>query len=310
VIGGWDYTTAYNYSTSKATDTWTAGWSLAPTAADPQQRPHPSLRLQQGAALDELRTALINEPGSRQGRDQRARLPRARELMRSSGPGVAAGGSLRQESSEFISSDSAGCRRAGPRRKHFHGAFGEPQHQRGVRRGERPILKTLEMNAALRYDDYEDDTTNRVRCADAVEGGAVPHRVGKGFRAPSMPSSMPIFYGATGGNATTRSAARSPAARATATRSSSQRAATGAEAREVEELHLRPRVRACAGTFLQRGLLQHQDRQRDRHTGRRADLQQHPGSEAAGLIVRYAQGSTSARTAGRVACPINYGVQT
>jgi iron complex outermembrane receptor protein len=323
VLGGWDYTTAYNYSTSKATDTWIAGWSRGSQLLPILNSGRINLfGLNSGAALDELRTALINEPVIKaKGETSELDFRASRELMQlTSGPlALAAGGSLRQEKFEFISSQTVqdadvpglgGSISTVPSvSRNINAVFAEVNV---------PILRTLEMNAALRYDDYEDvgSTTNPKVSLRWTPTKEVLLRTawGKGFRAPSMPElNTPIFYGATGGNYD--DPVRCPVT------GSPRDCNTQFTSQQGGNLALKPE-KSKNFTF---GLViepapglsfsaDYYSIKIDNVIGTPAEepiFANIPASEAAGLIVRYAQGSTGCQNnAPGLPCPINYGVQT
>jgi iron complex outermembrane receptor protein len=119
---------------------------------------------------------------------------------------LAAGGSYRKEEYEFITSQTVrdadvpglggSISTVAPTSRNVWAIFAEVNW---------PILRQLELNAALRFDDYEDvgNTTNPKVSLRWTPTKEILLRTayGTGFRAPSLPElNTPAFFGATGGN--------------------------------------------------------------------------------------------------------------
>jgi iron complex outermembrane receptor protein len=209
-FGTWDYSTALNWSQSKATDTWTAGWSRGSTLLPILNSGRINLfGFNTPEALAELQTALIREPVIKaKGESTEYDFRASNEIMQMrAGPlGLALGGAMRQEKYEFISSQTV-------RDADVPGLGGSistvPSTSRNVwavfAEANVPLTKTLEANVALRFDDYEDvgSTTNPKFSLRWTPSKETLFRVayGTGFRAPSLPELYtPGFFGATGGN--------------------------------------------------------------------------------------------------------------
>ena len=209
-IGTWDYTTAFNWSQSKATDTWSAGWSKGSVLLPILNSGRINLfGFNTPEALAELQTALIREPViTAKGETSEYDFRASKELFQmGSGPfALAAGGSVRQEKYEFIASQTVrdadvpglggSISTVAPVSRNILAAFAEANI---------PITRALEANVAIRFDDYEDvgRTTNpkfSLRWTPTREL-LLRTAYGTGFRAPSMPElNTPSFFGATGGN--------------------------------------------------------------------------------------------------------------
>jgi iron complex outermembrane receptor protein len=322
-IAGWDYSTAINWSQSKATDTWSAGWSrgsvLLPLLNGGQINLF-GFNTPQALAL--LRTALIQEPviqakGTATEYDIRA----SNEIMQlSGGPlALAAGAMARQEKYEFITSQTV-------RDADVPGLGGSiatvPSVSRTVKAvyGELniPIVKTVEANAAVRFDDYGSigNTTNpkiSVRWTPTKEI-LLRTAYSTGFRAPSLPELFaPASFGATGGNYS--DPVRCPVTGSPRDCNTQFTTKLGGNT----ELKPEKSKNFTAGFVLEpmTGLSFGADYYRvkiDDVVGIPAEqpiFSDIPGSEAAGLVVRYAAGSAGCGTpTAGLPCPVFYGVQT
>lgn len=321
-LGAWDYSTAINWSQSKATDTWVAGWSKGSALLPILNSGRINLfGPNTDAALAELRTALINEPViTAKGESTEGDFRASRELFQmASGPfALAAGGSFRQEKYEFISSQTVrdadvpglggSISTVAPVSRNVWALFAEANI---------PLARTLEANVAVRFDDYEDvgKTTNpkfSLRWTPTREL-LLRTSYGKGFRAPSLPElNTPSFFGATGGNYD--DPVRCPVTGSPRDCNTQFTTNLGGNPDLVPEKS----KNFTAGFVLEpaRGFSFSADYYRieiDNVIGIPAEepiFSDIPGSEALGLIVRYAPGSVGcANNPPNLPCPVNYGVQ-
>jgi iron complex outermembrane receptor protein len=231
---------------------------------------------------------------------------------------LAVGGVFRKEEYEFISSQTV-------RDADVPGLGGSISTVAPVSRDVKavyaevniPVTKTIEVNAALRFDDYEDvgNTTNpkvSVRWSPTREL-LVRASYGTGFRAPSMPELYtPAFFGATGG--TYDDPIRCPATgspRDCNTQFTTQLGGnTALKPEESKNFTAGFVYEPAAG--LSFGLDYYRIKIDDvigvpAETPIFSDI---PGSEAAGLVVRYAPGSAGCPTpTPNLPCPVNYGIQ-
>ena len=322
-IGSWDYSAGLNWSDSKSTDTWVAGWSRGSVLLPILNSGRVNLfGLNTGAALTELRSALILEPViSAKGESTEIDFRASNEIAKlPAGPlSIAVGGALRKEKFEFISAQVV-------RDADVPGLGGSiatvPSTSRDVKaafaEANVPILRNVEANVAVRFDDYEDvgNTTNpKVSLRwTPVRELLLRAAYGTGFRAPSLPElNTPAFFGATGGNYD--DPLRCPQT------GSPRDCNTQFTAKLGGNLDLRPEKskNLTAGFVVEpvTGLSFGADYFRikiDNVIGIPAEepiFTNIPAAEAAGLIVRYAPGSTGCPTqAAGLPCPINYGIQT
>lgn len=322
-IGAWDYSTAINWSDSKATDTWLAGWSRGSVLLPILNSGRINLfGFNTPQALDELRTALVREPVIQaKGEATEADFRASRELMRLPGGmlAMAAGAMLRREKYEFITSETV-------READVPGLGGSISTVAPVDRNvwaayaelSAPILRTLEANVAVRFDDYENvgNTTNpkvSLRWTPTREV-LVRAAYGKGFRAPSMPELFtPAFFGATGGNYD--DPVRCP----------STGSPRDCNTQFTTQLGGNPNLRPEKSRNITLGFVLEPAAGAsfgaDYYKIRIKDVIGLPaeepifsdivGSEARGLIVRYAPGSAGCGNPTQgLPCPINYGIQT
>jgi iron complex outermembrane receptor protein len=322
-LGTWDYSTAINWATSKATDTWTAGWSRGSVLLPILNSGRVDLfGLNSGAALDELRTALIHEPVvTAKGETTEVDFRASNEVMKlPAGPlALAVGGLFRREKYEFISAQVV-------RDADVPGLGGSistvPSTSRNIwaayAEGNIPIARTLEANIAVRFDDYGDvgNTTNPKFSLRWSPTKNILARAsyGTGFRAPTMPElNTPAFFGATGG--TYDDPVRCPST------GSPRDCNTQFTTKLGGNLDLKPEEskNLTAGLVLEpaTGLTFSADYFKikiDNVIGIPAEepiFSDIPGSEAAGLVVRYAPGSSGCPVATPgLPCPVNYGIQT
>jgi iron complex outermembrane receptor protein len=208
VLAGWDYTAAINWSDSKATDEWKAGWVRGTqllAILNSGQINLFGLNTPEAVAL--MRQALILGPIQ----DNKATMTdvtfnASREIYRlPAGPmALALGAQYRREtfaqaSAEALSSgDVPG----------FGGSIPNlPEVKRNVYAVSAelnvPITKTLEGNVAVRFDDYQNvgNTTNpkfSLRWQPSQQL-LVRGAYGTGFRAPSLPELfVPSYFSSTG----------------------------------------------------------------------------------------------------------------
>jgi iron complex outermembrane receptor protein len=322
-IADWDYSTAINWSQSKATDSWIAGWSKGSTLLPILNSGRINLfGFNTDSALQELRSALITGPQiDAKGTSTEGDFRASKEIMQlQAGPlALAAGASYRREQYEFITSEAlqtadvpglgGSVATIEPVSRNIWGVFGEVNI---------PIVKGLEANAAVRFDDYGDvgNTTNpkfSLRWTPMKEL-LLRTSYGTGFRAPSLPELFnPIFYGATGGN-------YSDPVRCPVT-GSPRDCNTQFTSQQGGNPNLKPEKSKnfTAGFVLEpyTGFsfgVDYYNIEVDDVVGTPAEqpiFGDIPASEAAGLIVRYAPGSAGCPTpTPGLPCPINYGIQT
>lgn len=322
-FGEWDYSTAINWSQSKATDTWTAGWSKGSTLLPILNSGRINLfGFNTDAALAELRTALITGPQiDAKGTSTEGDFRASREILQmAAGPlALAAGASYRHEQYEFITSQAlrdgdvpglgGSVATIDPVSRNIWAVFGELNV---------PIVKTLEANVAVRFDDYGDvgNTTNPKASLrwTPVKSLLLRTSYGTGFRAPSLPELFnPAFFGATGGNYD--DPLRCPVT------GSPRDCNTQFTSKQGGNTDLKPEKSKnfTAGFVLEPttgfsfGVDYYNVRIND-VIGTPAEepiFSNIPAAEAAGLIVRYAPGSAGCPTpTPNLPCPINYGIQT
>jgi iron complex outermembrane receptor protein len=322
-LGMWDYSTAINWSTSKATDTWTAGWSRGSVLLPILNSGRINLfGLNTPEALAELRTALIHEPVvTAKGSSTEADFRASNEIAKlAAGPlSLAVGGTIRQEKYEFISAQVV-------RDADVPGLGGSistvPSTSRNVwalfAEANIPIVRNVEANVAVRFDDYEDvgNTTNPKFSIRWTPTKALLLRAayGTGFRAPSLPElQTPAFFGATGGNYDDK--VRCPQTGSPrdcntqfTTKLGGNLALKPEESKNITAgFVFEPTPQLTFGADYFKIKI-------DDVIGIPAEepiFSNVAASEAAGLIVRYAPGSSGCPTAtAGLPCPINYGIQT
>ena len=322
-FANWDYTTAYNWSQSKATDTWIAGWARGSVLLPILNSGRVNLfGPNTPEALAELRTALVNEAVIKaKGEAGELDFRASRDLTQMQGGALALalGGNYRQEKYEFITSQTVrdadvpglgGSIATVPSiSRNVYALFGEVNV---------PLARNLEVNAAVRFDDYEDvgATTNPKVSLRWTPNREALFRLsyGTGFRAPSLPElNRPNFYGATGGNYD--DPIRCPAT------GSPRDCNTQFTTQLGGNLTLKPEKSKnfTAGFVLEpvQGLsfgVDYYNIKIDDVIGIPAEtpiFENIPASEAAGLLLRYAPGSAGCPTPEPgLPCPVNYGIQT
>jgi iron complex outermembrane receptor protein len=206
---GWDYTVYGNWTQSKSKTEWQAGWSygsiLLPILNSGQIN---LFGFNTPEAVNLMKQALIlGEVLNAKGTTTEVTATASNEIFKlpAGGVALAAGTTFRRE--EYLYNSSPATTNADV--PGLGGSIAsQPESTRNIWAiyGELniPILKNLEVNVAVRYDDYENvgSTTNpkiSVRWQPTKEillrGSA-----GTGFRAPSLPELyQPAAFGATGG---------------------------------------------------------------------------------------------------------------
>jgi iron complex outermembrane receptor protein len=211
-LAGWDYNAYINWTESKASDTWTAGWStgsiLLPILNGGQIN---LFGLNTPEALALLQPALIHQKVY----DATSSITEfnataSNEIYKlPAGPlALAVGTTYRREKYEFNASSVV-------QNADVPGLGGSVVSVPSVSRnvwaiyGELniPIVKTLEGNIAVRYDDYsdvKDGTTTNPKFSlrwQPTKEVLVRGSWGTGFRAPSLIElNQPNLFGASGGN--------------------------------------------------------------------------------------------------------------
>ncbi len=322
-LGGWDYSGAYNWSQSKATDTWSAGWVRGSVLLPILNSGRVNLfGYNTPEALAEMQTALVREPVIKaKGESSELDFRASRDLvqMRSGALALALGGNYRQEKYEYITSQTV-------RDADVPGLGGSiatvPSVSRNVyaffAEANVPILRNLEANAALRFDNYQDigSTTNPKVSLRWTPSKELLFRTayGTGFRAPSLAElATPNYYGATGGNYD--DPIRCPST------GSPRDCNTQFTTQLGGNLALKPEKSKnfTAGFVLEptQGFSFSADYYKikiDNVIGIPAEtpiFENIAASEAAGLLVRYAPGSAGCPTpTPGLPCPVNYGIQT
>ena len=208
VLFGWDYTASVNWSRSEAQDSWPSGWTLGARLLPILNSGQINLfGVNTGAALDQLRSAQVTgKVTDATGTSTDVEAKASKDIFQlPAGPlSVAFGGDYRHETYEFIASDAVqsgdvlGLGGSTPTLpevgRNVWAAFAEVNV---------PIVKNLEADVAVRYDDYQNvgSTTNpklSVRW-QPVRQLLLRGSVGTGFRAPSLIELFqPFQFGATG----------------------------------------------------------------------------------------------------------------
>jgi iron complex outermembrane receptor protein len=209
VLFGWDYSAGINYSKSKATDEWLAGWSkgsvLLPILNSGQIN---LFGLNSPEAVSLMRNALITGPviqAEGTSTEFDARVSKDVWKLPAGSLAVALGATYRREEYQFDSSQAT-------QEADVPGLGGSIASVPNVKRnvwavyGEAviPIVKNLEADVAVRYDDYQNvgNTTNPKVSLRWQPTRQILLRAsyGTGFRAPGLPELFaPNSYGATGG---------------------------------------------------------------------------------------------------------------
>lgn len=322
-IGTWDYSGAINWSQSKATDTWLEGWARGSAILPILNSGRVNLfGPNTPAIVEEMRRTLVMEPVIKaKGESTELDFRASNEIVKMGGGmmALAAGATFRREKYEFISSQTVrdadvpglggSISTIDPTSRNVYAVFAEANL---------PITRSLEANLAVRFDDYEDvgNTTNPKLSLRWMPSRATLMRAsyGSGFRAPSLPELYtPAYFGATGGNYD--DPVRCPSTgsprdcntqfttqlggNVNLQPEKSRNLTVGFVIEPTADLSFgadfyRVRIRDVIGLPAEEPIF--------------SDI---PGSEAAGLIVRYAPGSAGCGTpTAGLPCPINYGVQT
>lgn len=319
----WDYSTAINWSQSKSTDTWSAGWARGSQLLPILNSGRINLfGFNTDAALAELRSTLITEPViNAKGTSTEGDFRASKEIMQmAAGPlALAAGASYRREQYEFLTAQvvrdadvpglGGSLATIDPVSRNIWAVFGELNV---------PILRNLEANVAVRFDDYGDvgNTTNPKASLrwTPIKQLLLRTAYGTGFRAPSLPELFnPAFFGATGGNYD--DPVRCPVT------GSPRDCNTQFTSKQGGNPDLKPEKSKnfTAGFVLEPTTgfsfgVDYYNIKIDDVVGTPAEAPifgDIPAAEAAGLIVRYAPGSAGCPTpTPGLPCPINYGIQT
>lgn len=324
LIAGWDYNASVNWSQSKATDEWKAGWLrgsiLLPILNSGQIN---LFGLNTPEAVNLIRPALIlGKVLDNKATMTDANVTASKEIFNlPAGPAALALGAefrreeFEQQAAEPLSTGDVpgfgGSISNLPKvSRHMWAAFGEINV---------PIVKTLEANFAVRHDDYQDvgSTTNpkvSLRWQPSRElllRGAY----GTGFRAPGLPELfLPNYYSATGGT-------YDDPLRCAATGS-----ARDCNAQFTTQLggnpHLKPEKSTnwTAGVLFEPaprmslGLDYYHIKVKDiiGTAAEEAIFNDMVAAQAAGLLVRYAPGSPgcpASEQVGGIPCPVQFGIQ-
>ena len=321
---GWDYNAYVNWSQSKATDTWKAGWSIGSVLLPILNSGRINLfGLNTPEALALLQPALIHQKVlDATSEFTEFNATASNEIYKlPAGPlALAVGTNYRREKYQLNASpilETADVPGLGgsvstvpPVSRNVWAIYGELNI---------PIVTTLEGNVAVRYDDYQDvgSTTNpkvSLRWQPTKEL-LVRGAYGTGFRAPTLIElDQPALFGATGGNWT--DPARCP----------STGSFRDCNAQFTTKLGGNPDLKPETSTNWTAGIVFEPVPQFSfgveywwikvkNVIGIPAEepiFTDIPASEAAGLIVRYAPGSAGCQNAGSppLPCPIAFGIQT
>ena len=159
-LAGWDYSTAINWSQSKAKDDWLAGWARGSTLLPILNSGRINLfGFNTGAALAELQTALVTGTVTQaKGTMTEFDVKASRDVWQlPGGPvGLALGAVYRKEEYEYTASDviqegdvpgfGGSVPSVSPIDRNIWAVFAEVNL---------PITQTFEANVAVRYDDYQ-----------------------------------------------------------------------------------------------------------------------------------------------------------
>jgi iron complex outermembrane receptor protein len=208
LLGGWDYDVNINWSQSKATTEWKAGWSRGSVLLPILNGGLINLfGLNTPEAISLMSVALIKEKVlDNTGTMTEFNAKASRDIYNlPAGPMALAVGALyRQEKFEQFASEALSS-------GDVPGLGGSvsslPEVSRNIWAiyGELniPIVKNLEANVAIRYDDYADVGTTWNPKVSArwtpIKELLIRGSYGTGFRAPGLPELfLPNFFGATG----------------------------------------------------------------------------------------------------------------
>jgi iron complex outermembrane receptor protein len=322
-IADWDYSTAINWSQSKATDTWSAGWARGSALLPILNSGRINLfGFNNDAALAELQGTLIKQKViDAKGTSTEGDFRASKEILQmSAGPlALAAGTTYRREEYEFITAQilrdadvpglGGSVATIDPVSRNIWAVYGELNV---------PITRALEANVAVRFDDYGDvgNTTNPKASLrwTPVKSLLLRTSYGTGFRAPSLPELFnPAFFGATGGNYD--DPVRCPVT------GSPRDCNTQFTSKQGGNTDLKPEKSKnfTAGFVFEPTTgfsfgVDYYKIKIDDVIGIPAEepiFSNIPASEAAGLIVRYLPGSAGCPTPEPgLPCPVNFGIQT
>ncbi len=210
VVKGWDYTVFGNWSQSKATTSWLAGWAKGSELLPILNSGVVNLfGLNTPEVVNLMSKALITgDVLSAKGTTTEITATASNEVYKlpAGSVALALGTTFRRE--EYVYNSSTATQEADV--PGLGGSIASvPESTRNIWAiyGELniPIIKNLEANVAVRYDDYQNvgNTTNpkvSVRW-QPIKELLLRGSAGTGFRAPSLPELYsPASYGATGSN--------------------------------------------------------------------------------------------------------------
>lgn len=321
-IAKWDYSAAVNWSQSKAWDEWPEGWSIGSALLPILNSGQINLfgfNTPQAIAL--LKTAgATGKVTEAKGTSTDFELKASSDIYNlPAGPlALALGGNYRKEEYEFTASDIisggdvlglGGSTPTLPKvTRNVWDLFGELNI---------PIVKTLEANIAVRYDDYEDvgSTTNPKVSLRWQPTRELLFRgsYGKGFRAPSLIELFqPFQFGATGGQYDDpKRCAQTGSPRDCNTQFTTRGGGNpDLKPEKSTQWSLGGIVEPVPGFSLGADYWNIEIKDVIGQPSEDAIFGDINASEAAGLIVRYAPGSPGCQNAGAgLPCPINFGIQ-
>jgi len=324
VIGGWDYTAAVNWSKSTATTEWKAGWSSGSALLPILNGGAINLfGLNTPEAVALLKQALITgKVLDNSGTMTDVNLTASRDVYNlPAGPmALALGAEYRreefeQQSSPFLSNGDVpglgGSISSLPSvSRNIWAVYGELNI---------PIVKNLEGNVALRYDDYADvGTTWNPKVSlrwQPIQQLLVRGAYGTGFRAPGLPELfLPNYYGATGDlyndplRCPTTGSSRDCAAQFTTQLGGNPNLKPEESTQWTAGFVFEPVPQFSFGTeywwIKVKNIIGTK--------GEASIFDNMVESEAAGLLVRYAPGSAGcppSEQVGGIPCPVNFGIQ-
>ena len=209
-VKGWDYTLFGNWTQSKSSTEWLAGWAYGSRILPILNSGRVNLfGLNTPQVVEELKkTLILGEVLSAKGTTTEVTLTTSNDIWKlpAGAMSLALGATYRREEYLYNSSQATtdadvpglgGSQASIPEvKRNIYAFFGEVNI---------PIVKNLEVNLAVRYDDYQNvgSTTNpkvSVRW-QPVKELLLRGSAGTGFRAPSLIELyQPAAFGASGGN--------------------------------------------------------------------------------------------------------------
>jgi iron complex outermembrane receptor protein len=324
VVAGWDYTASVNWSQSKGTTDWTAGWVSGSTLLPILNSGQINLfGFNSPEAVNQMRRALIvGKVIDNTGTMTDVNVTATKEIWAlPAGPlALALGAQYRREQFE---QNAATALSSGdvPGLGGSISSLPEVSRNMWAAYGELniPIVKTLEANVALRYDDYQNvgSTWNpkvSLRWQPSQQW-LVRGAYGTGFRAPGLPELyLPNYYSATGGT-------YNDPLRCSTTGSSRD-----CNAQFTTQLGGNPDLKPEKSTNWTAGVIFEPVQQfsfgAEYYWIKMKDVIGTPpeqpifddmvAAEAAGTLVRYAPGSPgcpASEQVGGIPCPVNYAIQ-